>query len=189
MPDPTSGHRMGHPADRASFPRRHPRWLAPLMRARTVASVLAMMGAATIWPPNLHAATLYHCQATGSDGLAHDAYSQQPCGAAVQRIDVADDLRTREQMHEAEDGRERQNRLAHSLQRDRQRWERAHPVRPPGTLSPVSVKPGDALAPARPHRSHRRHRPGDDAPTTERLKRPRHFTALVPKHAAHAEAD
>jgi hypothetical protein len=112
----------------------------------------------------------YRCK--GPDG--HTIYSQQPCGdqAELRRVD---DARTPAQ---ALDGRlmsERESKLGRQLERQRRHEERAAALR-------------EAMPLTRPARHHVG---ATDMPTaaastpatasTQRLKRMRHFTALVPK--------
>lgn len=127
------------------------------------------------------AASLYRCQ----DGLGGTTYSQWPCSGQMptqaQALAISDDRRTAEQIQDGQDKQSRQSRLAHDLQRDRQRWERAHPIRPPGTLSPI-LKPKTQETSLK-RASRRRTRGTDERPQAERLRRPRHFTALIPKSA------
>jgi hypothetical protein len=133
------------------------------------ALALACSGAALAQPAEPGQA--YRCQAP--DGRV--TYSQQPCGDQVQ-LHRMDDARTPAQVLDKELMNERDSKLSRQMARQRRHEERAaaqaeampltRPAKHHGSTTDMHAASATASAPS---------------DTTHRLKRTRHFTALVPK--------
>lgn len=103
------------------------------------------------------------------------AYSQQPCDTRPDLIKVADE-RTAAQTRQAQTAMKQDIQLANAVQRQRAHAEKKS-----------SQVPARALTrPARHHTKVQAPTSANASPlsTTQRLRRPRHFTAVVPKAEA-----
>jgi Domain of unknown function (DUF4124) len=120
----------------------------------------------------------YHCV----DQQGRATYSQQPCGDQAQLKSVAD-TRTPGQALDARLMAERENKLGKQLAHQRRHEERAEAQSPAMTLTRPARQHAETTYHAMPANS-----TWSDT-HTERLKRKRHFTALVPKTPKAAKAN
>lgn len=166
----TTPHAQSAPQPNALGLRLGPR-LLPLMLVLSTAWPTAQTALASPAPQGQS----YRCQQAGQT-----VYSQQPCAPGQAHLLRVQDHRTDQQIREATTVSERQGRLARQLEKQRlsdERQARHH------TASALTV----AASPAR-TRGHagspstQATRPASsDHATAQRIKRHRHFTALVPK--------
>jgi hypothetical protein len=136
-----------------------------------VGAVLALACSGAAWAQQAEPGQAYRCQTP--DGRV--TYSQQPCGDQAQ-LRRMDDARTPAQVLDKNLMNERDSKLGRQMARQRRHEEHA-------------AAPADAMPLTRPAKHHggttdvkaastTASAPSD---TTHRLKRTRHFTALVPK--------